>query len=318
MGQPWWSAALLRTEAAVASFDGGGWDGAALRWRAAVDHAASRGALGELAITLRAAAATARRLGHDEAAAMLQAAVPRSSAITVMPELFPAEAAELAAAPATPPSGPGLVEALGRAREVLGGPAAPAPEPSPPPAPADTNELVAEGDSWRFTYRGTTVRVRDLKGVVDLAVLLARPGTEVHALELMGGQDVGSAAGPQLDDRARRAYQERIVELQRDIDDARADHDPARAEKAEVELDALVHQLSEAFGIGGRARATGSSAERARSAVTYRIRAAIRRLGELHPELGRHLANAVRTGTWCSYRPESEVVWTVERPGLTL
>ena len=40
------------------------------------------------------------------------------------------------------------------------------------------------------------------------------PGTEVHALELVGGHDVGAAAGPVLDERARRAYQERIVELQ--------------------------------------------------------------------------------------------------------
>ena len=33
------------------------------------------------------------------------------------------------------------------------------------------------------------------------------------------------------------------------------------------------------------------------------------RVAELHPELGRHLANAVRTGTWCSYRPEAPISW---------
>ena len=150
-----------------------------------------------------------------------------------------------------------------------------------------------------------------MKGIVDLGTLVTRPGREVHALELMGGEDVGRAAGPVLDERARRAYQDRIVELQREIDEARVDHDVLRAERAELELDALVEQLSEAFGLGGRGRSTGSSAERARTAVTYRIRAAIRRLSELHPELGRHLANAVRTGTWCSYQPETEVRWTV-------
>ena len=128
-----------------------------------------------------------------------------------------------------------------------------------------------------------------MKGIGDLAVLLARPGVEVHALELMGGRDVGGAAGPALDERARRAYQARIVELQRDIDEARADNDHGRAERAELELDALVEQLSEAFGLGGRSRTTGSSAERARTAVTYRVRSAIRKLAELHPDLGRHL-----------------------------
>ena len=151
-----------------------------------------------------------------------------------------------------------------------------------------------------------------MKGIADIATLVTRPGREVHALELMGGQDVGGTAGPALDERARRTYQDRIVELQREIDEARVDHDVRRAERAELELDALVEQLSEAFGLGGRGRSTGSSAERARTAVTYRIRAAIRRLSDLHPELGRHFANAVRTGTWCSYQPETEVHWTVE------
>jgi hypothetical protein len=39
--------------------------------------------------------------------------------------------------------------------------------------------------------------------------------------------------------------------------------------------------------------------------VTARIRDAIRHLEAVHPELGRHLARAVRTGTFCSYDPES-------------
>jgi hypothetical protein len=41
------------------------------------------------------------------------------------------------------------------------------------------------------------------------------------------------------------------------------------------------------------------------------LRSAIGKLGELHPELGRHLENAVRTGTWCSYRPDGPTSWEV-------
>jgi hypothetical protein len=52
--------------------------------------------------------------------------------------------------------------------------------------------------------------------------------------------------------------------------------------------------------------------------VTYRVRAAIRRISEIHPELGRHFSNAVRTGTWCSYQPETDLVWTIERRSLTV
>jgi hypothetical protein len=153
--------------------------------------------------------------------------------------------------------------------------------------------------------------VRHRKGMDDLAALLARPEVEVHCLELMGAVDVGGGAGPVLDDEARRQYQRRITELQEEVDDAAAANDPARGERAEQELDALVEQLTAAFGLSGRARSTGAAAERARSAVTFRLRSAIGKLAELHPELGRHLENAVRTGTWCSYRPEGLMSWDV-------
>ncbi|MFD2093120.1 ATP-binding protein [Blastococcus deserti] len=180
--------------------------------------------------------------------------------------------------------------------------------PSAAPAPAS---LVREGVTWAATYAGRTVRLRDSKGLGDIAVLLSRPDQDVHCLELMGAADVGAEPGPAIDQQARRAYERRILELQEEADDARADNDPARAERVEAELDALVQQLAEAFGLSSRGRATGSAVERARSAVGWRLRAAVRNAAELHPELGRHLKHAVRTGTWCSYRPEAPVRWEI-------
>ena len=174
--------------------------------------------------------------------------------------------------------------------------------------------LVHEGATWAITFRGVTQRVADAKGVRDLALLLGRPDEEVHCLELAGGSDVGGGAGPMIDQQARRAYQDRIRELQEVIQDAREANDPYRAERAEDELDALVGQLAGAFGLGGRERTTGTAAERARSTVTSRLRAAIRKIGELQPELGRHLHNAVKTGTWCAYRPEPGIRWRVDGP----
>jgi hypothetical protein len=43
--------------------------------------------------------------------------------------------------------------------------------------------------------------------------------------------------------------------------------------------------------------------------VTARLRDAIRRIDTVDPLLGRHLGNAVHTGTYCSYRPESPTLW---------
>jgi non-specific serine/threonine protein kinase len=325
MEQLWWNGAILRTRAALASLSPAGWTNGAPHWRAAVDFAAGIGALGEVAIALRAAASVAFHLGELDAAQTLYGAAPSSTAITVLPELFPDAVAALESrTPAAPPDA-SPVDALARARAALGSTTGNEPNATPRrrssdrdpsvlgdhPTAATTNEWVREGDVWRVTFGGQTVRIRHIKGLADLATLLAQPGTERHALELMGGADTTPDAGPQVDERARREYQERIVELQRDIDEAHDHNDTARAERAEHELDALVAQLSEAFGLGGRSRTTGSSAERARSAVTYRIRSAIRKVAEGHPDLGRHLKNAVRTGTWCCYQPETDVTWTV-------
>ena len=72
-------------------------------------------------------------------------------------------------------------------------------------------------------------------------------------------------------------------------------------------------QLSQAFGLGGRDRNGGSSAQRARSAVAYRIRSAIKQIGAADDALGKHLTNSIRMGVWCWYQPESAVAWTSQR-----
>lgn len=59
-------------------------------------------------------------------------------------------------------------------------------------------------------------------------------------------------------------------------------------------------------GAGGQA-----AVERARSAVTKRIRDALQRIEKNHPPLGRFLSSRVRTGYECSYLPDPDqpVTW---------
>jgi hypothetical protein len=90
---------------------------------------------------------------------------------------------------------------------------------------------------------------------------------------------------------------------------ASADAGTAEAEALSREREALLAELSATTGLGGRLRVAGSPTERMRKAVTYRIRHAIARIADAHPELGRHLRASVRTGTWCSYAPEHRVDW---------
>jgi hypothetical protein len=64
-------------------------------------------------------------------------------------------------------------------------------------------------------------------------------------------------------------------------------------------------------GLGGRDRRAASHAERARLNATRAIRAAMANLAEANPALGRHLSSTVRTGRYCSYRPDPRlpIVW---------
>ena len=50
--------------------------------------------------------------------------------------------------------------------------------------------------------------------------------------------------------------------------------------------------------------------ERARKAVTNRIRETLMRVAGVHETLGLHLRNAVHTGTRCSYTPERPTRWS--------
>jgi predicted ATPase len=166
------------------------------------------------------------------------------------------------------------------------------------------------GDHWEVDFGGERATVRHGKGMADLARLLAAPGRELHCLDLIGGLGE-SDTGEVIDADARRAYEQRIRELQAELDEADAAHDRARSERASTELDALVDQLTAALGLGGQARRPGGATERARSAVTQRIRATMRRIEAVHPRLGRHLRASVRTGVYCAYAPEEPVRWTV-------
>lgn len=201
-----------------------------------------------------------------------------------------------------------LAEAVSLARHVLTPAVA-----GPAGADASVSLFRLEGTVWTLSFAGSTIRLPDAKGLRDLAVLLARPGREVHCTELMGAKVEQSDTGLVLDERARREYEARLIELQQELADAEDDHDRGRAEKAGMEMELLLAQLTAATGLGGRGRRAGSSTDRIRSAVTWRIRAAIKRIDAQHPELGAHLRDAVRTGTWCAYQPASAPVWELGR-----
>lgn len=169
-----------------------------------------------------------------------------------------------------------------------------------------------EGDVWLVRFGDRDARVRDSKGMADLAVLLSRPGVEVHVGELVGATDAARLSGTRdavLDDAAIAAYRARIRYLTEDEDDADAAGDAARSLRARAEREAIVDQLSADLGLGGASRTAPDWVERARKAVRRRIDAALKRIEVEHPSAGRHLRRSARTGVYCCYDPAEPVHW---------
>jgi predicted ATPase len=262
---------------------------------------------------LRSASLLLASRGQRELAARVLASSHRDPRARAVPPLEAEEINALAAEldvemrAAVPARLPELVELV--AAELREAP--PTPKPDARPAQA-ASEFRINGELWQLAFDGESVHMPDLKGLHDLARLLAAPGDEIHCLDLGAAVDGTSPqghAGELLDPEARAAYKGRIDELREERERAEAANDTVRAERAREELDAIEEALGSAYGLGGRARKAGDQAERARSAVTWRIRSAISRVEAVHPALGRHLRNSVRTGTFCAYTPETPVDW---------
>ncbi|MET8147590.1 ATP-binding protein [Actinoplanes sp. NPDC049668] len=169
--------------------------------------------------------------------------------------------------------------------------------------------LRRSGDLWTAGFRGHTAYLRDAKGLHDLATLLDRPGAAVPAVQLANRAYPAESSGqdPVLDRRALQEYRQRLAELAEELDTAQALSDEARRRRATDEREQLLAELRRATRPGGASRPLGpSAAERARKAVTARLRDAIRRIAEVHPDLGDHLDRTVHTGSTCRYDPQGE------------
>lgn len=194
---------------------------------------------------------------------------------------------------------------------VVGAPAA---ADDPPPVAADRS-LIRQGDLWVATYAGKSVHLKHARGLEDLALLMADPGKEIHAGTLYSGADapaqLGDAGAAVLDEKSLRAYRERLEALDERLASAEMLGAADVADGLRAERDAIAREIRSAVGLGGRARNLGDPSERARKAVTSRIRSSIKKISQVHPALGEHLAAAVSTGSYCSYGESADERWSV-------
>jgi hypothetical protein len=190
-----------------------------------------------------------------------------------------------------------------------------------------------EGEFWTIACRGEVFRLKDVRGLAYIAYLLGHPGEEFHVLSLAsktgGKQGEGDElaepateeqvaqsdltvgrmgdAGEMLDGQAKAAYKRRTAELREQLEEARERNQLELVDRLEDEIETLGRELSRAVGLGGRDRRAASASERARINVSRAIKIALERIAEHNPALATLLTSSIRTGTFCSYTPDSRL-----------
>ena len=173
------------------------------------------------------------------------------------------------------------------------------------PRPAFAMKL--EGEYYALPGARGTLRFKTSRGMQYLALLIDRPNTEVHVLELVGSIDHPDRgdAGELVDPAALRAYRSRLDTLREELETAQALGNVERAERAREEMESIAAELTRSTQKGGRSRRGASVVDRARSAVRRRLKDALDRITEQDPELGAWLSRAISTGNYCVYRPDA-------------
>ena len=172
------------------------------------------------------------------------------------------------------------------------------------------NSFSLVGDVWEVTFHNSTTILKDAKGLHDVQKLLKEPSIDFHCLDLMESVLQENEDHSSIDKKAKTAYHSRIKELQEDIDEAESLNQIEKVETLREEYDNILDHLSQSLGLAGKSRKVGSTIEKARSAVTWRIRNSIKKIEPLNSELATHLSKSIKTGTYCSYKPEVKINWS--------
>ena len=198
------------------------------------------------------------------------------------------------------------------------------------------NVFRNEGQFWTISFEGHTFRLRHSKGLQYLGFLLAHPGQEFHANQILGevnrniqvsenslsikkqkqfiedGLNFSSLgdAGPILDSQAKKEYKRRLDELRKELEEAKEFQNIEQADRVREEIEAIEDALSAAFGLGGRVRKGVDPNERARKTISKAISRTLEHIQEHELSLWQHLENALSMGLFLSYKPDRSMNWT--------
>jgi hypothetical protein len=183
------------------------------------------------------------------------------------------------------------------------------------------------GNVYMIHYGGAQVAVKYRIGTHYLCHLLHHPRHAFKVLELValcGREKSGEKIRNEhithdntriadcdadleiLDQQAEKEYQQRLDDLNDQFEEAKEVGNIEKMATIEEERDWLYAELTKARGFQGHRGTMPSNRERARTAVRAAITRAINDISLVHPLLGQHLRESIKTGATCSYNPSSE------------
>gem|GEM_PF-5641473 len=198
----------------------------------------------------------------------------------------------------------------------------------------DENVFAFEGEWWTLAFGGAITRLQPSVGLSRLACLLADPGREFTAGEILARTapaapgltteveaerhgmrpDAYAGGGTVLDPSATTELREAVKALLRERDDLRDAGDGQRAAHLDARITQLAHELQAGTGLGGRLKPFADNMTRSHEAVYQSIHRTLPKIAKAHPSLGAHLRVAVRRSTTFAYQPETSVRWRVVLP----
>jgi hypothetical protein len=215
-----------------------------------------------------------------------------------------------------------------------------------PPAQNEDDKFVREAASWLISFGDETCRVKPILGLEYIALLLKNAGKAIGALELQtlaGGQARRSSALPEaglsrdgnaeemsdaqrhvysgksdfanqevLDDRARREFEERLLELEREMAYRATIGDIPACDKLHNEYSTIESHLEKNRDVRGQPRVFSGQNEKARTSITHALSRAFEAIREQAPNIAAYLESTISRGSTFLYRDASRS-WIVRR-----
>jgi hypothetical protein len=200
------------------------------------------------------------------------------------------------------------------------------------PRMAAANVFARVGDVWNVTYRGKTVHLKHEGGLSRIAGMLAEPGREFTAAELIAATEsvapgmlmsTGRAETEGLhpvdfgsyetliSNEDRRKWKEEASRLFREAEAARDAGDQERAAAAEEDMHGVLEHLKATTGLGGKLRKMETEATTKHNSMNAALRRALKKIDSAHRDLAHHLRTSLQRQGRFSYAPDSPIEWDV-------